>query len=377
MARVGFVISKTGTAGSASINRQIFEALKDEFQISQISPETLYYHRLPIVGIMFNYFTLYERRLDFDYIIATTYAGLPFLEGNHLIEIFHGVDTAAILTARKALDSGSSKGSILSKWLKITEGLFTEKLEDFVALEAVSKVTEGICAQKAEHVFAVSNAVKKDLVELFGIDQSKVKVIPNGIADYWFEEQVPFSDFGIIYPTRFDYRVFTFLVKGQDRMLEILSRVGPMPKYIYSKFSKIVPKDFQNKMKKIIKKNTGAKVIDNLHAKDLKKNYHPGYVMLSTSRYEACQLNLLEGMASKLIPVTYPVGIAPDVIRQGQNGFIVNNEKEAVEVIEYLRDKPEVRERIALNAYKTAKKLFAFDRMISEYRKTFKRIFSK
>ena len=59
------------------------------------------------------------------------------------------------------------------------------------------------------------------------------------------------------------------------------------------------------------------------------------------------------------------------------NCVIVNNEKEAVEVIEYLRDKPEVRERIALNAYKTAKKLFVFDRMISEYRKTFKRIFSK
>jgi glycosyltransferase involved in cell wall biosynthesis len=374
MSKIGFVISKAGTAGSAGVNRMIFNSLKDELKISAIHPETLYYHTLPIVGIMLNYFTLYEKRRDFDYIIATTYAGLPFVENNHLIEIFHGVDTAMILTISKEINKGLLKEKIFNKWFDKTKNLFTETLEDLKPMEAVNKIIENHCAQKAEHIIAVSEKVKEDLIDIFNINSEKITVIINGIPDYWFIDNGDFSDFGVVCPTRLDYRVFTFLIKGQDRMLEILSQLPTIPKYIYANFSKAVPEDFQEKIIKIITEFPKTKFIKDIQGEELKKNYKPGYVLLSTSRTEACQLTLLEGMASRLIPVTYCVGVVKDVIRHGENGYIVHNEGEAIKVIKFLEKNPLIRQKIANNAYQTAKKLFTYDKMISEYRQAFKKI---
>ena len=374
MSKVGFVISKSGTAGSAGVNRMVFNMLKDEFDMDQVSPETLHYHTLPIVGIMLNYFTLYAKRKDYKYIIATTYAGLPFVEENHLIEMFHGVDTAMIVAANEAINHGKITNKVLRKWLKKTEGLFTETLDDLVPLEAVNRIVEKHCTDKAEHIIAVSSKVKEDLVSLFDADPKKITVICNGIPDYWFKENGDFSDFGMICPTRIDYRVFTFLIKGQDRLLEIMSHLGNIQKYVFASYSKVVPDDFKKRISEIITQNGGADFIVGKQGEELKAMYKPGYVLLSTSRTEACQLTLLEGMASKLIPVTYDVGVAGDVIRHGENGFIVKNEKEAIRIIKHLAKNPKERERIALNAYETAKKLFTFDKMIEEYRKTFKQI---
>lgn len=41
-------------------------------------------------------------------------------------------------------------------------------------------------------------------------------------------------------------------------------------------------------------------------------------------------------MSQGLIPVTFPIGVAPEIIKNGKNGYIVNSVKEMTEKVEYL-----------------------------------------
>lgn len=57
---------------------------------------------------------------------------------------------------------------------------------------------------------------------------------------------------------------------------------------------------------------------------------HAGSILLVTSRYEGFSLSLIEGMSQGLIPVTFGVGVAPEIIINGVNGYIVDSLDEAI-----------------------------------------------
>lgn len=78
-------------------------------------------------------------------------------------------------------------------------------------------------------------------------------------------------------------------------------------------------------------------------------------VLFIPSRYEGFSLSLIEGMSQGMVPVVYPVGVAPEIIRNGENGFIVSSQAEAIEKTrQLLADKP-LREQLADEAMKTAR----------------------
>lgn len=62
-----------------------------------------------------------------------------------------------------------------------------------------------------------------------------------------------------------------------------------------------------------------------------------GNVFFLPSRYEGFSLSLVEAMSQGLIPVAYRVGVAPEIIKNGINGYLVNNQKEAIGAIEKLK----------------------------------------
>ena len=76
-------------------------------------------------------------------------------------------------------------------------------------------------------------------------------------------------------------------------------------------------------------------------------------ILFIPSRYEGFSLSLIEGMSQGLVPITYPVGVAPEII-DGSNGFIVNNLKEAAEKVDLLIKNKDIRRRMSANARKTA-----------------------
>ena len=79
-----------------------------------------------------------------------------------------------------------------------------------------------------------------------------------------------------------------------------------------------------------------------------------GSILFLPSRYEGFSLSLVEGMSQGLIPVAYPVGVAPEIIQNGHNGFIVNNQQEAVECVEKLLGDETLRRKMSHEAQLSA-----------------------
>ena len=80
-----------------------------------------------------------------------------------------------------------------------------------------------------------------------------------------------------------------------------------------------------------------------------------GGILFIPSRYEGFSLSLIEGMSQGLVPIVYPVGVAPEIIRNGENGFLVSSQAEAVEKTQQLLTNTDLRKRLSEKASETAR----------------------
>jgi glycosyltransferase involved in cell wall biosynthesis len=98
-----------------------------------------------------------------------------------------------------------------------------------------------------------------------------------------------------------------------------------------------------------------------------------GSILFLPSRYEGFSLSLVEGMSQGLIPVTYPIGVAPEIIRDGENGYLVNSQKEAITRIEAIVSNKKLREYMSKQAQETSYD-FKSEKMVEQlatfYKKT-------
>jgi glycosyltransferase involved in cell wall biosynthesis len=103
-----------------------------------------------------------------------------------------------------------------------------------------------------------------------------------------------------------------------------------------------------------------------------------GSILFLSSRYEGFSLSLIEAMSQGLVPISFPVGVAPEIIKNGENGFLVESEKEAEERARELLEDNEKRLKMAAGAKQTteqfkstriAENLFAlYKKVRSEHR---------
>src|SRR3989344_147431 len=94
-------------------------------------------------------------------------------------------------------------------------------------------------------------------------------------------------------------------------------------------------------------------------------NQCAGGVALLPSRYEGFSLSLIEAMSQGLVPISFSVGVAPEIIRNGENGFIVHTIEEAEEKIKLVLNNVALRCRLALAARESSKQ-FRSDTMIEK-----------
>ena len=89
---------------------------------------------------------------------------------------------------------------------------------------------------------------------------------------------------------------------------------------------------------------------------ELLSYYHAADIYLITSREEGGPLALLESLASGLPVVSTKVGMAPDVICHGENGFLANIEdaEALASLVAELAEHPELQEKFVQEGYKTA-----------------------
>ena len=356
--RVAFIHNekKIGT-GAHYINDLMSLKLKSaNVEIKNFYPSTSFdapTHLNGLKNILF-FHSLIEKRnqiLKFDLIQGTTYTPLPFLAYPIPVVSHFGSTTNGFLKATPlAVDIEDGPREV---WyaLKKAGAIKELNIKTRRPLRDIAEIEE-LVATKADSVIATSLNVKNELISM-GIKEEKISLIYNAIEDYWFENHKPeiTENPQIVFLGRIGNDAFNLKLKGLDRIIHLYNRFNDVKKTticmttnkgVISWLLNNIPNHslFLN-----MKKDKIPEVIKGLR----------GSILFIPSRYEGFSLSLVEGMSQGLVPVAYPVGVAPEIIRNGENGFIVTSQKEAEERIKLLLADSVLRKKCALEAEKTSK----------------------
>ena len=378
--KIAFIHSdkKIGT-GAHFINDLIACKLREKgAEVNNFYPQFLLtdtpVHFKGINNILF-FYSLLEKREDIlrhDIIQGTTYTPLAFLRFSKPVVSHFGSTTIGFLRAVPKTNHLENGCSDVFLRLKQSGAVRELNIKTRRPLNDIASI-EQYAAERADYIVATSEIVKNDLASI-GIVAEKIRVIHNAIEDYWFETpNVNLrNEPALIFLGRIGEDPFTLKLKGVDRLIWLFERFPNVEKFsiVMSRNKKLVKWMKNNIPNHSIIANSVKDNIPNLLTK------YAGGIAVLTSRYEGFSLSLIEAMSQGLVPISFSVDVAPEIIRNGENGFIVHNVEEAEEKIKKLLNDTALRHRLALAAKGTAKQ-FSSDIMIDKTIELYKEILNK
>jgi len=223
-------------------------------------------------------------------------------------------------------------------------------------------------ARSCDQVVAVSNTVKNEVMRGYKIPPSKITVVHNGVelenrykpkAQLRRELHLPEGHPLLITVTRGDY------TKGTDMLVGICEKlnkkhgarllvVGHMPAHLH--------RDWM--------------VFAKPKHSEIWKYYQAADAYLNTSRYEGFGLAMLEAMGYGTPAVSFNVGISPEAIENGKNGYLINR----YDTIAYyekaakLITNESLRRKMGANASAKVRRDFSVSRMVDGYLKVYKKV---
>lgn len=232
--------------------------------------------------------------------------------------------------------------------------------------------------EKADAVTAVSNFMQREAYERLGIER-EVKVIPN------------FVDSNLFYPAECD--VLEKRIDGEVIIIHVSNfrPVKHVPDLIYA-MRMIVKEEPKTKLLLVgdgpergpVEKLVNQFGLDN-HVtltgfrSDIPNLMRCSDIGVLSSETESAPLTLLEGMSTGLPMVATNVGGIPEIITDGQDGFIVppkHPEVIAEAILPLVRDS-NLRSKIGAKAREKVLKYYTSDKVVNSYLKIFKSIIKK
>jgi glycosyltransferase involved in cell wall biosynthesis len=346
---------KIGT-GAHFINDLMARKLKEsEVEVKNFYPRNpLFGTPSSLSGIknILYFYSLLERRdeiLKFKIIQGTTYTPLPFLTYSVPVVSHFGSTTRGFLGKTPFTNDLNVDTKKIWKQLK-KQGMLPDTIEARRPMRDIDDIEEYV-AKKATAVIAVSENVKKELIDM-GVKQDKIHLIHNAIEDYWFDEPVKEfnSEQNIVFLGRLGSDSFTLKLKGLDRLI-----------HLYQSFPHVKKTTFCMTKNKPLIAWMNSNILNHTMHTNVQKDKIPnilsslrGSILFISSRYEGFSLSLIEGMSQGLVPIVYPVGVAPEIIRNGENGFLVFSQSEAIEKTQILLSDESLRRKLSIEATKTA-----------------------
>ncbi|MFZ2310898.1 MAG: glycosyltransferase family 4 protein [Patescibacteria group bacterium] len=342
--------------GAGYINELISDKLKEYgVEMRHFFPKVQLvdapHHMKGLNNILF-FFSLLEYRnkvLACDIIQGTTYTPIAFLSFKTPIVSHFGSTTYGFMRSTPLIDQIGSNLKPIWYELKKADIIYELDLKTQRPLQDIVDI-ETLVAKRATAIIATSEIVKRDLEEN-GVDKEKIHIVHNAIEDFWFDnisETVASPE--LVYLGRLGQDVFTLKLKGLDRLIFAYRAFKDIPKLsiIMTANKKLAP---------WLKTDTNNHTIyTNLYKLDIKEKLHSrrGSILIAPSRYEGFCLSMVEGMSQGLIPVVFPVGVAPEIIKNGENGYLVNSEEEMVEKIGFILNDNKLREQLSQGAIDTS-----------------------
>ena len=343
--------------GAHHINQIMAAALKDRgarvrnfYPRWQLADAPI--HMRGLANILF-FHSLLEHKDDilrYHIIQGTTYTPLPFLSFKTPLVSHFGSTTAGFLQSVPKTSLLLSEERLIWHELRdlgIISGL---EIETFRPLRDIADM-EKLVATRVTRCIAASENVKDELIDM-GVLPERIRVIHNAIENYWFEKrELPVaSEPHIVFLGRLGGDVFTLKLKGLDRLIGLYRSFPNIPKTTICMTT-------NKKLKEWLKV---AFPIHHMYV-NMRKDIIPGIlsrrygsILFISSRYEGFSLSLIEGMSQGLVPISYPVGVAPEIIVDGENGFLVSSNEEARERAKELLSNPDKRIAMAEAARKTS-----------------------
>jgi len=207
---------------------------------------------------------------------------------------------------------------------------------------------------------AVSNKVKRDIVDWYNVPEQDITVIPNGVDIETFHPRNSAfkTEIRERYNIPLDVSLFVFVghnfrLKGLGPAIQALAKVS-------NAYLLVIGNGNVSTFAKLAKK---LKVEDKVVfvgpiGKDLNKFYGASDVFLFPSSYEAFPLVSLEALASGLPVLATRVGGVEDYLVDGYNGFFIEREpSDIANKIQLILSDNALKRKLGENARKTAEEL--------------------
>lgn len=324
-----------------------------------------------IANILF-FFSLLEQRdeiLKCDLVHGTTYTPITFLPYDIPVISHFGSTTKGFLDTIPL--TKNIEKDLKDFWYKLKDEKVLEQvnLKTRKPLRDIAEI-ELMVANRSSAVIATSKHVHDEL-SASGVKPENLHTIHNAIEDFWFEESAKsiVKKPALIFLGRLGNDSFNLKLKGFDRLVDWYSKFDRQEKItlgittneeIGDYLKRTIP---NHTMRANIKKDLIPKILSGKR----------GSIMFITSRYEGFSLSLVEGMSQGIIPISYRVGVAPEIIEQGVNGFLVDNQREAYKFTRMLLEDSKLRKKMSEAAFMTAQQFTAeimINKFISVYEKT-------
>ena len=243
------------------------------------------------------------------------------------------------------------------------------------------RIFEERMLERSNKIIAVSDFTRRELHRFYKLDESKIRVIHNGVdidkfkpaldkrkakLDLGFNpEDIIILSVGRLYAR-----------KGLFTLIESIPRV--VKRFKNAKFV-ISGKGQSNEMKKLINHATRLGVRDNIvftgyyPDKKLPKLYQAADVFAFSTFYEHHPFAVLEALASGLPVVTTNVGGIPETIEDGKNGFLCHPfdpQEFSGRILYFLEHSAEARE-MAFQARKTIEERFDWRLIVQKVLKVY------
>ena len=212
-------------------------------------------------------------------------------------------------------------------------------------------ITIKTSAKRAQAIIVSSKLEYEDALE-FGIPKDKIHVIPMGIdIEEINEKKIISNNLQILFVGRIAR------VRRIELLLQAVSQLG-IPFHLTivgdeEKTSSVTRSGYFDELKQLTEQlNLESKVsfLGKKNSLELKKIYQSADIFVYPSLYENFGQPLIEAAANGLPLISTPVGIAQDIVIDGETGFLVNGKpeeiKDRIELLKDLRPRLQMGERI-------------------------------
>lgn len=248
------------------------------------------------------------------------------------------------------------------------------KEEQLAQAFQVSSWMEKVSIEGADRVVAVSNLMKKDIVDHFRVDPERVVVIHNGVdLDTWKPTPIT-SELKRRLGIADDYVLFVGRPTPQKGMEHLLDAADRIPVQVVMGAAGADTKEYEERMKEKVKGRKNVVWINRLlEEKEYIQLYTSARVFICPSIYEPFGIINLEAMACETPVVASRVGGILEVVVPGETGILVDpgRPEEIASAVNSLLENPDLAREMGKKGRRRAVEYFSWDSIARKTRELY------